>query len=49
MNKYNWDKIKGPSKLDDWKPFEENNPLIVLNVSYAREMKLFQFIFQNII
>ena len=25
VNKYNWDKIKHPSKIDDWKTFEKKN------------------------
>ena len=35
INKYNWDKIKYPSEIDDWKIFEKNNLTIVLNVLYT--------------
>ena len=31
INKYNWERIKYPSKIDDWKMFEKNNPTIALN------------------
>ena len=38
INKYNWDKIKNPSKIDDWKTFEKNNLMISLNVfKYQRK------------
>ena len=26
INKYNWEEINYPSKIDDWKTFEKNNP-----------------------
>ena len=32
INKYNWDGIKYPSKIGDWKMFEKNNATIALNV-----------------
>ena len=28
INKYNWKYINYPSKIDDWKTFEKNNPTI---------------------
>ena len=30
MNKYNWDRIKYPSKIDDWKMFEKIMQQLVL-------------------
>ena len=30
MNKYNWKGINYPSKIDDWKTFEKNNPREIL-------------------
>ena len=38
MNKHNWEGAKYPSKIDDWKPFEKNNPIIALSISYIKEM-----------
>ena len=40
LKKYNWDGIKNPSKIDDWKTFEKNNPTIVLNVLYNKEIEI---------
>ena len=37
VNKYNWNGIKYPSKIDDWKMFEKNNPTIPLNTFYIKE------------
>ena len=48
MNKYNWNRINYPSKLDDWKTFEKNNPTIALNILYTKEKKIVQLIFQII-
>ena len=28
INRYNWDGIKYPSKVNDWKTFEKNNPIV---------------------
>ena len=28
MNKCNWKRTNYPSKIDDWKTFEKNNPTI---------------------
>ena len=40
INKYNWNGIKYPSKIDDWKTFEKNNPTIDLNVLYIKDMEI---------
>ena len=37
INKYNWKGINYPSKIDDWKMFEKNNPTIALNILYTKE------------
>ena len=37
ISEYNWDKINYPSKIDDWKMFEKNNPTIALNILYIKE------------
>ena len=37
INKYNWEKINYPSKIDDWKTFEKNNPTIVFNIFHTKE------------
>ena len=37
INKYNWEGINYPSKIDDWKTFEKNNPTIALNICYTKE------------
>ena len=37
MNKCNWEGINYPSKIDDWKTFEKNNPNIALNSFYTKE------------
>ena len=41
MNKYNWKKINYPSKIDDWKSFEKNNPTIARNILYIKEKEIF--------
>ena len=40
INKCNWDGIKYPSKIDDWKTFETNNPTIAFNVLYTKEIEI---------
>ena len=40
LNKYNWEGINYPSKIDDWKIFEKNNWTIALNMS----LSLFQYV-----
>ena len=37
MNKYNQEGINHPSKTDDWKTFEKNNPTIALNILDVKE------------
>ena len=37
INKYKWEEISYPSKLDDWKKFEKNNLTIALNILYIKE------------
>ena len=39
MNKNNCNQIKYPSKTDDWKKIERNNPTIVLNVLYIKRKR----------
>ena len=41
INKYNWEGINFPSEEDDWKKFEKNNVTVALNVSYAKEEKIY--------
>ena len=37
INRYIWEKINYPSKIDDWKYFEKNNLTVTLNISYTKE------------
>ena len=39
INKYNWKGINYPSKIDNWKMFEKNNPTIALNILHIKEKK----------
>ena len=39
-NKFNWKGINYPSKKDDWKMFEKNNPTIASNISYIKEKEI---------
>ena len=32
--------INYPSKIDDWKTFEKNNPIIALNILYTKEKEI---------
>ena len=53
INSRDWIKKKNeeinyPSKIDDWKKFERNNPITALNILCIKERKYFQLIFQNI-
>ena len=41
MNKYNWKGIYYPSKIDDWKTFEKNNPTIALNILLIKEKEIY--------
>ena len=49
INKYNWKGINYPSKTDDWKTFEKNNPTIALNTLYIKKKKYVQLIPQKLI
>ena len=49
INKYKWEEISYPSKLDDWKKFEKDNLTIALNILYIKKInKYFQLIFQSV-
>ena len=39
-NKYKWKLINYPSKIDDWKTFEKNNPTIALNILFIKEKEI---------
>ena len=41
-------KINYPSKIDDWKKSEKNNPTIALNILCNKQKKYFPLIFQII-
>ena len=45
INKYNWQGIYCPSKIDDWKTFEKNNPTNAVNNLYTEYVQL---IFQKL-
>ena len=40
INRYNWKGKNYPSKIDDWKTFEKNDPTIALNILYIKEKEL---------
>ena len=40
INKYNWNGIKYPSKIDDRKTFQKNNSAIALGILYIKEMEI---------
>ena len=40
MNKYNWDRIKYPSKIDDRKTSEKNNETSAFNASYIKKTEI---------
>ena len=40
INKCNWKGINYPSKIDDWKMLEKNNPAIALNILYTKEKEI---------
>ena len=40
MNKYNWGGINYPSKMEDWKTFEKNNPTFAFNILYTKEKEI---------
>ena len=41
INKYNWNGIKYPSKIYDWKTVVKNNPTIAFNILYIREKEIY--------
>ena len=41
INKYNWKRTSYPSGKNDWKKIEKHNLTIVLNVSYAKNEKMY--------
>ena len=41
INKYNWEGINFPSEKGDWKKFEKNYWIIVLNILYATKEKIY--------
>ena len=41
INKCNCKGINYPSKIDDWKMFEKNNPTIALNLLYIKEKEIY--------
>ena len=40
INKYNWEEINYPSKIDDWKRFVKNNSTVALNIFYIKGNKI---------
>ena len=40
INKCNCKGINYPSKIDDWKMFEKNNPRIAFNIFYIKEKEI---------
>ena len=40
VNKYNWEGINYPSKIDDWKTFEKNILTVALNILYTKEKQI---------
>ena len=41
INKYKWKGINYPTKIDDLKMFEKNNPAIVLNIWNIKEKEIY--------
>ena len=35
-----WEGISYPSKIDDWKTFQKNNPRTALNILYIKEKEI---------
>ena len=48
INEYNWDGIRYPSEMEDWKNFERNYLTIALNVLYEKEMQICLSINQHV-
>ena len=40
INKYNWEGIYYPSKIDNWRKFDKNNPTIALNILNIKEKEM---------
>ena len=40
INKYYWEGINYPSKIDDWKMFEKNNQKVALDILYIKEKEM---------
>ena len=40
INKHKWKGINYPSKIDDWKTSEKNNPRIALNILCIKEKEI---------
>ena len=40
INKYNWEVINHPSKIDDWRRFEKNNPAIAFNILLTKQKEI---------
>ena len=40
IKKYNWEKTNYPSKIDNWKTFEKNNPTITVNILFIKEKEI---------
>ena len=38
--KYPYNKIKYPSKIDDWKTFDKNNSTTAINLLYTKEKEI---------
>ena len=41
INKYNWNGINYPQKINDWKTSKKNNPTIDINILYIKEKELY--------
>ena len=48
IKNHNWKGTNYPSKTEDWKRREKNNPTIVLNVSYFKGKRISPAYFSNI-
>ena len=40
INSYNWKGINYLLKIEDWKRFGKNNPIIALNILYIKEKEI---------
>ena len=39
INNYNWEGINYPSKIENWRRFDKNNPRIALNILHIKKRK----------